>query len=113
MIKAISEKFGTMTVDFKCIINKDEVVVFMMPVFHDKNSSIKPLKFKGSPDTIDEQIRNEIKSMGTDIVESVSDYDSFLKSLSKAKTAKVKSTKPKTVKDKLTETAPPAQPSLF
>jgi hypothetical protein len=108
MIKELSEKFGTMTVDFKVILKDKEVIVFMMPII-ENGKDIAPLKFKGSPETIDEQIRTSILEMGNDVAKSVSDYDSFLKSVDKAKLEKAKPKAAKVAAKPVEKT----QPSLF
>lgn len=109
MIKELSDKFGETTIDFKCIIKKEEVIVFMMPVI-EGGKSISPFKFIGPPQSIDEQIRTAIANMDSDIVKTISDYESFLKSIEKAKKDAVKTTsKKKDVKEEEKK----KQPSLF
>ncbi len=110
MIKELHEKFKGMTIDFKCILKEDNIIVFMMPVI-ENGKKISALKFEGTPDVIDEEIRTSILEMGSNVVKSVADYESFLNSIEKAKQDTVKKPKKKEVAKVIEEKK--TQPSLF
>ncbi len=84
----------------------------MMPAFEEKKN-LEPMKFRGEPDKVEEQIKEAIKGLDDTSVETISNYTNFVDSIKKAKQDAVKKKTTTKKKKEDTEKKEEAKPSLF